>query len=162
MPLSESEVIGLLQHTPSLHTFILHELWASGDYRDNLNRRQKWKSKLEPQYQIVTKTFLEKLGALTVVADPFAATQYLLVPRLKTLKLGVHSHFDGDDTFVDFVKSRWMQADGDVGLNEVKRLRTVVLHIADRKLVEKVYEPLKRVDREGMMISVFGDGVRVI
>ncbi|KAK1236283.1 hypothetical protein PQX77_000444, partial [Marasmius sp. AFHP31] len=102
-----------LKHTPSLHTFILYELWATGEYRDNLNRRQKWKSKLEPQYQIVTKTFLEKLGALTVVADPFAATQYLLVPRLKTLKLGVHSHFDGDDTFVDFVKSRWMQADGD-------------------------------------------------
>ncbi|KAL0061435.1 hypothetical protein AAF712_011729 [Marasmius tenuissimus] len=164
MALSESEVIGLLKYTPFLHTFTLCELWATDRYREDVARGYSCAPKKPKlKYRVVTKSFLKKLEGSMVTADAFATAQHPLIPRLKTLKLGVQSHFVGDEVFVNFVKSRWQQADDDVGLNaEVERLRTVALHVVGRKLVEKVYEPLKRVDREGMMISVFGDGVRVI
>ncbi|KAK1231506.1 hypothetical protein PQX77_005371 [Marasmius sp. AFHP31] len=157
MNLSDRDVINLLQHTRSLHTFTLCELWATTEFQGRPEQRAPVKS----GYQIVTKSFLKHLGATTLTADAFS-TQQPLVPKLKYLKLGVQSHFDADEVFVDMVKSRWESTCGDMCSSDMKQLRTVVLHVVHGELEKGVYEPLKRIDREGMMISVFGNGERVI
>ncbi|KAL0061436.1 hypothetical protein AAF712_011730 [Marasmius tenuissimus] len=165
MPLSESEVTGLLKYTPFLRTLILCELWATDKYVEDLVRGHSWRpASANPKFkcQTVTKSFLRRLEASNITTDAFATAQHPLVPRLRTLKLGVQSHFDGDEVFVDLCKSRWEQGDGNTSLNRVERLRTAVLHVLGRELVKRVYEPLKRFDREGMMISVFGNGERAI
>ncbi|KAK1231512.1 hypothetical protein PQX77_005378 [Marasmius sp. AFHP31] len=165
MPLSESEVTGLLKYTPFLRTLVLCELWATDKYSEDLIRGYSWRpasANPKPKCQTVTKSFLRGLEASTVTADAFAPAQHPLIPRLRTLKLGVQSHFDWDQVFVDLVKSRWKQDGGKSGPNGVGKLRTAVLYVLGKKLVERLYEPLKRFDREGMMISVFGNGERVI
>ncbi|KAL0575859.1 hypothetical protein V5O48_006109 [Marasmius crinis-equi] len=154
MPLADTHVLALLNLTPSLQSFTLSELWASvpADY-----------SKATPLrlHKTVTRTLLQRLDAPAFAPDAFTA-QHPLLPKLKYLKLAVQSHFDSDQVFVEMIRSRWDRPNGDLFLYPTERLRTVVLHVVNRKLAEGVYEPLKRLDEEGLMITVFGDGIRVV
>ncbi|KAK1231510.1 hypothetical protein PQX77_005375 [Marasmius sp. AFHP31] len=144
--------------TPLLFTHFLSELWATDDYRDSKYTQERVP---KPNGQIVTKAFLKRLQSTTFPANPFSS-QHPLVPKLRYLKLGVQSHFDGDEVFVNAIQSRWERPDGGWCSNEMDRLRTVVLYVVGRDLVAQIYGPLKRIDREGMMISVFGNEKRVV
>ncbi|KAG7091535.1 hypothetical protein E1B28_010564 [Marasmius oreades] len=156
IPLSESKLMPLLQLTPSLHTFILHEFlatedaWDDDDFEDRKNK-----------YQTVTESFLNRLAVSPLTADPFLSRNPLL-PKLKWFTLRVQSHFDADAAFVELVKSRWVYPTGDLPFHDMETLRTVELHVLNRSLPKKVYEPLKAVDADGMMISVFGNGKRIV
>ncbi|KAG7091536.1 hypothetical protein E1B28_010565 [Marasmius oreades] len=153
IPLLDSQVISMLHLTPSLHTFTLHELWAT-----ETTQYQEAPKKL---HRTVTKDLLEKLEATYSNAFYF---QHPLLPKLKWLTLWVQSHFDADEAFVELVKSRWVRpASGDPSFAyDTEHLRTVELYVLGRKLLEEVYEPLKTIEENGMMITVFGDGVRVV
>ncbi|KAL0063970.1 hypothetical protein AAF712_009160 [Marasmius tenuissimus] len=156
MNILDTDVINLLQYTRSLHTFTLCELWATTKFQ-----RSEGRAPVEPGHQIITKSFLKQLEATTLTADAFS-TQQPLVPKLKCLKLGVQSHFNANEVFVDMIKLRWEPSYGDMCSSDMEQLRTVVLHVMSRKLAKVIYEPLKMIDREGMMISVFGNGKWVI
>ncbi|KAF9258822.1 hypothetical protein L218DRAFT_1004574 [Marasmius fiardii PR-910] len=143
-----------------VNTFILHELWATDHSIDVLYR-------LGPPmntFQTVTKHLLKRLGGAPFTHSAFSL-QHPLLPKLKWLTLRVQSHFDADEDFVEWVKSRWFRSIGDspsLHGREIEVLRTVELHVVERSLENELYEPLKEVDEDGMMISVFGDGKRVV
>ncbi|KAL0562672.1 hypothetical protein V5O48_019411, partial [Marasmius crinis-equi] len=153
IPLAESDIVALLKHAPSVHEFTLSELWAVKPEPGELSNKEP-PSKL---YKSVTRSFLTRLRSPGFAPDAFSA-QTPLLPKLTSFKLSVQSHFDADQAFVDMVKSRWDRSNVDIGEYPTKRLRTVVLYVMNRKLVQDVYEPLKMLDREGMMVNVFGNG----
>ncbi|KAL0568257.1 hypothetical protein V5O48_013729, partial [Marasmius crinis-equi] len=148
IPLSDSGVISTLKLTPSVHTFTLSELWASVP-RDYTEEPPK------TLHKTVTDTLLQGLKAPIFDSNVFSA-QTPLLPKLGSFKLAVQSHFDADQAFVEMVKSRW------IGDTCSEKLRTAVLHVVNRKLVEGVYEPPKRLDEEGVMVTVCGNGIRVV
>ncbi|KAJ8074398.1 hypothetical protein PM082_015298 [Marasmius tenuissimus] len=154
LPLPENDVLALLEYTPSLHSLTLHEFL----FGEDLARFEHLSRKL---HKTVTKMFLRHLEATTFSVDAFSV-QHSILPKLKYLELKVQSHFDADETFVDVVQSRWNRATGDLCSINMERLRTVVLYVAGRELAETIYEPLRRVDEAGMMVSVFGDGKRIV
>ncbi|KAF9257914.1 hypothetical protein L218DRAFT_837725, partial [Marasmius fiardii PR-910] len=141
----------LLHLTPAVHTFTLHEVWATD--QDNDIERVKKPRRL---YQTVTKSLLEQLQASPLTADAFSS-QLPLLPKLKSLTLRVREHFDADQAFVDLVRSRWFHQTDDLFGFDIETLRTVELHVFDRVLPADVYELLKRIEEDGMMISVFED-----
>ncbi|KAJ8074417.1 hypothetical protein PM082_015318 [Marasmius tenuissimus] len=154
IPLNDLDVIALTKLTPSLRSITLIEPPATVYKKKN---RQKL-------LQTVTRTFLQRLVAPTFVANAFS-TQQPLLPKLKYLKLEVQSHFDADQVFVDLVRSRWTRPTAGQGVlsdTATERLREVVLNVMDRKVDENAYVPLKRMDEEGLMVSVFGNRERVI
>ncbi|KAL0061249.1 hypothetical protein AAF712_011906, partial [Marasmius tenuissimus] len=150
-PLKESDLISLLQLTPSLRSFTFSELWSATYIK-------------KPQQELlhtITRSFLRRLEALTFTVDAFS-THHFLLPKLRYLELGVQSHFDADEGFVEVVRSRWVRSNvGDV-FPAAERLREVVLRVAGKKVDEDIYAPLRRMNEEGLMISVFGNGVRVV
>ncbi|KAK1236308.1 hypothetical protein PQX77_000470 [Marasmius sp. AFHP31] len=154
LPLPENDVLALLEYTTSLHSLTLHEFL----FGEDIARFKHLSRKLQ---KTVTKTFLKRLEATTFSADAFSM-QHPILPKLKYLELKVQSHFDADETFVDVVQSRWDRATGDSCSINMERLRTVVLYVANRELATTIYEPLKRVDETGMMVSVFGNGKLIV
>ncbi|KAL0576440.1 hypothetical protein V5O48_005545 [Marasmius crinis-equi] len=148
IPLSDSDVGSLLQHSPSIHTFALREFLAEEE------------SPKEKPHRTVTKSLLKRLCGRMVSDDVFSV-QHPLLTKLTFLRLEVKSSFDADKEFVDLIKSRWTKPDGDDSSCTIKRLRTVEFHV-ERKLSAIIYEPLKWIDSDGMMISVFGDSERVV
>ena len=158
MPLLEPDVIALLKLTPSLQSFTLREMWAS----DAVVIRP-YKPPPQTTFRTVTQALLRQLEAPIFTSDAFSS-QTPLLPKLSRLKLGVQHHFDAGAEFVDMVRSRWgLPRDSGIGSGvDTERLREVVLSVMDGKLVEEIYEPLKRLDSEGMMISVFEHDRRVI
>ncbi|KAL0575865.1 hypothetical protein V5O48_006115 [Marasmius crinis-equi] len=159
IPIQEGDLVTLLNLTPSLRAFTLCEMWASiGPHHTDTPPAKPCKTALS---QTITRSFLKRLEAPTLSSDPFSV-QYPLLPKLTYLKLVVQAHFDADHIFVDMVKSRCDRSNGDLFGYPTERLRTAVLHVVNKKLVEARYEPLKRLDEEGMMITVSGDGVRVV
>ncbi|KAK1225767.1 hypothetical protein PQX77_011286 [Marasmius sp. AFHP31] len=159
MPLVEMDVIALLKVTPSLQSFTLREMWASDlDMSAGL-------AKPPPRtaFKTVTQALLKRLEAPIFASDAFS-NQSPLLPKLRCLKLGVTHLFDADEVFVTMVRSRWDRPGG-VGctsMGATEWLREVVLCIVYRDVMEEVYQPLKRLDTEGMMVSVFENARRVI
>ncbi|KAL0063967.1 hypothetical protein AAF712_009157 [Marasmius tenuissimus] len=159
MPLVESDVIALMKVTPSLQSFTLCEMWASDlDMSAGL-------AKPPPRtaYKTVTQALLKRLEAPIFASDAFSS-QSPLLSKLRCLKLGVTHLFDADEVFVNMVRSRWDRPGGAGGtpMGATERLREVVLCIVDRDVMEEIYQPLKRLDGEGMMVSVFENAKRVI
>lgn len=86
-----------------------------------------------------------------------------LHPKLTYLKIGVRFRFDAHQAFVDMVMSRWTGLrHGDVAPYSTERLRAAVLNIVDGTVEENIYEPLKRSDEEGMMVTVRVNDKRVV
>ncbi|KAL0578079.1 hypothetical protein V5O48_003897 [Marasmius crinis-equi] len=145
MPLVDSEVLALLHFIPTLEDLTIHELWTYP--YTNLPESLLL---LEPQtrVQTVTRELMKGLHSNECTPDQ------PVVPNLRRLRLKVRSHFDAGKMFVDMVKSRWCAPSS--------RLREVELDIQDIILDARTYEPLKRLDEEGMMVSVLGLGQRVV
>ncbi|KAL0068354.1 hypothetical protein AAF712_004432 [Marasmius tenuissimus] len=158
IPLLTLDVVSVLRSTPQLQSFTLCELWAVPVTNESECSENSAPGTL---YKTVTESFRKRLEAPAFGTDMFA-TQHPLLPRLTFLKLGVQSHFDADRAFVDMVKSRWNRPNGDVFSYNTEVLRTAVLHIMDRAAEEAIYEPLKRLDGRGMMVTVLADGRRVV
>ncbi|KAL0061445.1 hypothetical protein AAF712_011739 [Marasmius tenuissimus] len=150
MELSESEVISALQLTPSVRHFTLSEVGASS-YNTAKNGLLS---------QTITKYLLKRLHGNTSLDDAYG-TQHPILSKLTFIRLEAQFRFDADEEFVAFVQSRWVMQESDM-LREVRRSRTVELRVQDRKLSPEIYEPLKWVESDGMMISVMNDGERVI
>ncbi|KAJ8095683.1 hypothetical protein PM082_022941 [Marasmius tenuissimus] len=161
IPLAETEVMSLLNHTTTLRSFTLCELFASSH---EVSERRRWEhmAQLNPKrlHKTVTESFLRHLEAPTFGVDVFS-TQCPIVPSTY-LKLGVQSHFNAHRAFVDMVKSRWDRPNGDTFSYRTERLRTAVLHVLNGTVEELIYEPLKRLDEKGMMVSVLANGKWVV
>ncbi|KAL0575857.1 hypothetical protein V5O48_006107 [Marasmius crinis-equi] len=145
----EHELVALLKVTPSLHAFTFCE------------RRTSACRVPFPVHKTVTTSFIKRLEAPLLDPNTFSS-QFPLLTKLTCLKLVVQSHFDSDQGFVEMVKSRWDRPYGNTYSYPTERLRTVVLHVVNRTLVEESYESLKMTDKEGMMVTVVGGGIRVV
>ncbi|KAJ8095682.1 hypothetical protein PM082_022940 [Marasmius tenuissimus] len=156
VPLTETEVVSVLGHTPSLHSFTLCESFASR--HEGLKAHQKQKAQL---WKTVTKSFLQRLEAPRFGANLFS-TQSPLIPKLTYLKIGVQSHFGAHRAFVNMVKSRWDRPNGDEFTYSTERLRTAILYVVNGTVEESIYESLKRLDEKGMMVSVVVNGGQVV
>ncbi|KAL0576443.1 hypothetical protein V5O48_005548 [Marasmius crinis-equi] len=146
LPLSECDVLSLLELCPSIHTFTLHEVSI--------------KKCPEQVPQTITKSLVKRLQGSTPSENVFSVQDPVLT-KLTYLRLKARPHFDTDEEFVEFVKSRWFVSGYD-GACVMERLRTVELHVEKWKLPEKTYKSLKWINSDGMMISVFGDEERVV
>ncbi|KAK1225765.1 hypothetical protein PQX77_011284 [Marasmius sp. AFHP31] len=150
MKLSEPEVISTLQLTPSVHHFTLSEVGANSYDAAN--------NGLFPQ--TITKSLLKRLYGNTSLDNAYG-TQYPILSKLTFLRLEAQFRFDADEEFVDLVQSRWFKQESGMS-RDVERLRTVELHVQGRKLSSEIYEPLKWVESDGMMVSIMNGGERVI
>ncbi|KAG7091578.1 hypothetical protein E1B28_010600 [Marasmius oreades] len=145
MPIHDTYIIRLFRLTPALQKLTIHELCA--DHGIDLKKLHI------PLKQNVTKKLLEELR----VTDE----RHPSIPKLRYLELRVQSHFDVDKAFVEMVESRWSLINLELW-PQMERLRTVSLIVLDRKLDEGVYEPLRKLDRAGMMVSVLAKGVYIV
>ncbi|KAI3602232.1 short chain dehydrogenase [Moniliophthora roreri] len=155
LPLTDSDVIAFLQHTPLLEDLALHEQWIGLSTVRGLEMPPPG-----PQRQTVTKRFCEQLTGSSANEDVFAEQQHPILPKLKRLSLRVWDHFDADVEFVAMVGSRWHML---AGIDEevmVETLREVDLRVmySERKLDAEVYKPLKHMESEGLMVTVIEDG----
>ncbi|KAL0575830.1 hypothetical protein V5O48_006138 [Marasmius crinis-equi] len=149
LPLSETEVMAALRHTPSLRRLTIHEVRTEDFFGDESYERQ-------PPVSTVTKSFVTKfkldLGNRTKKSprpQPF-------LPKLCFLELHVDAHFDADVEFVEMIQSRWYPA---VGTSQKhSSLQTATLDVRGRELDTSVYEPLKALDKDGMQIVVKARG----
>ncbi|KAJ8079795.1 hypothetical protein PM082_016617 [Marasmius tenuissimus] len=161
MPVSGEDILSLLKHTPHLHTFFFTELFANDYYIPHQS---------VPQVLVksITKSFVEAfrlvdpLLPVTSASDkdpkPGQDVRDVLLPRLKRLKFRVQQHFDADVEFVEMVRSR-RSIDYKHG---IQRLCSVSLNVLNKVLEGSVYEPLKELDKEGLMVVVHGDGMVVV
>ncbi|KAL0568589.1 hypothetical protein V5O48_013396 [Marasmius crinis-equi] len=149
--LLEPEVVSLLHSAPSIHSFTLSELGATTTYGN------------PPEYlpQTITKSLLKRLHG-TMLSDDVFSIQHPILTKLTFLKLQAQFRFDADEEFVDLVKSRWFKPDGSSPSGDTERLRTVVLHVRNRKLLPDTYLPLTWIESDGMMVSVLNDEQRII
>ncbi|KAL0064061.1 hypothetical protein AAF712_009027 [Marasmius tenuissimus] len=156
MPLSDTDVIDLLSILPTLTDFTFHEQWAC-----IYSPKDGWKE-VEPGIHhtamTVTSTLLERLTAPAFTFDAFATNRYPLLPKLKSLRLAVLHHFDADSTFVEMVKSRWFIPKSET----MEKMIEVALTVLYRDLDPKIYEPLKIIERDGMRLTVMGNGAYIV
>ncbi|KAL0063848.1 hypothetical protein AAF712_009199 [Marasmius tenuissimus] len=158
LPLLDEDVIACLRHFPSLESLSVTEL-STNEEND-----------LEPDdlVQTVTKSLMAKLTVVGAnhLKIPDKTAPLLFLPKLISLRLLVHAHFDADVEFVEMVKSRWYSfTSGSIDpsfLMHYHRLRSTVLDIQSRDAEKLVYEPLKICDSEGMRIVVKVNGAYIV
>ncbi|KAL0566571.1 hypothetical protein V5O48_015434 [Marasmius crinis-equi] len=158
IPIHESELIDVLQRTPTLENFSFAEFCAM-DYGD---------SSLEISPGILVKTInrliLSRLQVQVSESSPTDSKEPLL-PKLRRLELRVQRHFDADVQFINMLKSRWYHPASTFVVNPPFRhssLRSASLYIVGRHgSLEHLYEPIKAIEREGMMVVV-NEGGKVI
>ncbi|KAL0571919.1 hypothetical protein V5O48_010039 [Marasmius crinis-equi] len=161
MPLTPDELAAFLRHTPLLTQLYIAELLAKG-YMD-----------LTP---------FDTIGNLVKTVDKSLITELTIrpssdgrsagsseerrpfLPKLESLKLYVHSHFDTDSEFVDMVESRWYEpyCRPDKWSPHVVPLREVTLSVLDRELDVSIYGPLVMLERKGMRLTVMGNKRHVL
>ncbi|KAL0566837.1 hypothetical protein V5O48_015160 [Marasmius crinis-equi] len=152
LPLDGSQLLSFLQHTPLLESLVVIE-FSAVDY---------W---VQPQTSpnLLTKTVTKSLVQKLRIQIESAPTPFL--PKLDIFRFRVQQHFDADVEFVDMLKSRWYSPIPASGTNppfQHRSLRTASLHILDRDVDEYIYQPLKALDAEGMMVVVNAGGKIVI
>ncbi|KAE9406620.1 hypothetical protein BT96DRAFT_934082 [Gymnopus androsaceus JB14] len=79
--------------------------------------------------------------------DDQSSSSSPLLPKLRSLKLNVGGNTFDDATFVNTVLSRWLPDPDYAEVVGVSCLRCVVLLFRDRKVDEKIYEPLNHLDK---------------
>ncbi|KAK1220563.1 hypothetical protein PQX77_016658 [Marasmius sp. AFHP31] len=153
LPLSDEDVIASLRHFPYLETLSITELFTN--------------KKSVADRGVLAKTVTRSLMDKLTMVDPRSVEPASLVflPKLRSLRLSVHAHFDADVEFVGMVKSRWYPfSSGSVDPPSFVhcRLESAVLGIRGRDAEKSVYEPLKVYDSEGMKIVVKANGAYVV
>ncbi|KAK1221937.1 hypothetical protein PQX77_015227 [Marasmius sp. AFHP31] len=147
MPLRDFQVLALLRLTPALEDLTIGEMWTCLTFDPPPDPRKL--------VQTATRMLMLELRSQRSNENALASC-HPIVSRLERLKLRVQAHFDADEVFVDMVKSRWFTP------GWLKQLREVELHVLGRALNAKTYETLKHLDQDGMMITVLGNGQRVV
>ncbi|KAK1216818.1 hypothetical protein PQX77_020551 [Marasmius sp. AFHP31] len=153
LPITDVDVITFLQHTPSLESLTLNELFAKNYYRDHLNGAELG---LGQTVQSVSRLFVDTLNTR------FHPSRSPFLPKVRSLRFRVHKHFDADAEFVDMVKSRWYSSRAEQATLTHASLREVTLTVLNRDLDEELYEPLKEVEEEGLRVVVEGNGQIIV
>ncbi|KAJ8079660.1 hypothetical protein PM082_011247 [Marasmius tenuissimus] len=161
-PITESEVVSKLICTPSICSFTLYELIA---YSLEISNRGRQRLTRPPErlFKTVTKSLFRRLEIPLNYGGDLFSVQPTLLPQLTNLTIGVQSYLDAAQAFVDMVKSRWERLDDDLTAYKVERLKTAVLHVMNGAVEGTIYQPLKRLDKNGiLMVMVIGDGKSVL
>ena len=153
IPIPDSDIIAFLNHTPSLESLMLNELFAKNHSRNPVNGSGLG---FGESLQSISKTFI---NALNTRRYP---SQTAFLPKLRSLHLRAHNHFDADDEFVDMVRSRWHPRQLENESLGYDSIREVSLMILNRDLDSQVYEPLKVLEKEGLRVVVSGNGRIVV
>ncbi|KAL0563098.1 hypothetical protein V5O48_018978, partial [Marasmius crinis-equi] len=140
IPLAVSNIIVLLNHTPSVYTFTLSKLWTPEN--ENELHNEESPSKVH-KVSLVPSSNISKLQPRCLLCP---AVQIPLLHKFTSIELVVHARFEADQVFVAMVKSRWDRPNGDMGQYPTERLKTMLLYVMNRKLVKRVYEPLNVLD----------------
>uniref|UniRef100_A0A0W0F804 F-box domain-containing protein n=1 Tax=Moniliophthora roreri TaxID=221103 RepID=A0A0W0F804_MONRR len=156
MPLYDDDVVGFLRLVPSLEDLTIHELWADAD--DIVSETSLRPPRMYTE--TITVSFFEQLNVGLAVAV-FDWENTLALPKLRRLCLRVREHFDADEAFVDMVQSRWY-APLDIDNGVSIKLKEVELIVLDKDLDETLYEPLKWLEKDGMMVTVRGNGKYIV
>uniref|UniRef100_A0A0W0F886 F-box domain-containing protein n=1 Tax=Moniliophthora roreri TaxID=221103 RepID=A0A0W0F886_MONRR len=152
LPLTDSEVIAFLSHTPCLEDLALHEQWVS------LSSARGFEiPPTKPRNPTITKRLCEHLTWSSLDEDVFASNQELLLAKLKRLRFRVWRHFDADSEFVEMVMSRWdLLTDEDVAAEKLREVELRVVYM-EEDLDATIYKPLKQLDKGGLMVTVVGN-----
>jgi hypothetical protein len=149
MPLTDSDVLAILHLTPTLEELTVHEVFAS---TWDPTPRSPIATPHDLCVETVTTHFLEQLQNPELDASAFRPQRHALVPKLTRLRIRTQQHFRADGAFVQLVLSRWFC--GGVG-SKVVRLKEVELTVVHSQVLEpEVYEPLKTLERDGLMVTV--------
>ncbi|KAJ8074325.1 hypothetical protein PM082_012638 [Marasmius tenuissimus] len=157
LPLLDEDVIAFLRHFPSLESFSVTELFTNEEN--------------DPEPDDLVKTVTKSLMAKLTVVGPRnlelldQPRPSLFLPKLRSVRLLVHAHFDADVEFVEMVKSRWYPfSSGSIDPSPFVhcRLTSAVLDIQSRDAEKSIYGPLKVCDGEGMRIVVKAKGAYII
>ncbi|KAJ8094190.1 hypothetical protein PM082_023399 [Marasmius tenuissimus] len=103
LPLSETEVTAALRLTPSLERLTIMEFGT----RDSTGIARETVPVTENNIRTVTKALLSSLALPDPNTRADETSQVRFLPHLHFVELHVHHHFDADEEFVGFVKSRW-------------------------------------------------------
>ncbi|KAE9405959.1 hypothetical protein BT96DRAFT_987941 [Gymnopus androsaceus JB14] len=149
--ISDVDLIDLFKHTPLLHRFSFYQHPRQAVPAILVEKIKPATIKLPP----LTMVFIESLHAF-VLEGGRGLNMYkfgkAILPKLQHLSLMVLSDwFDDDQLFVDVVCSRWIPEGEGIG---VDCLKSVELKVWGRILDEKVYEPLAKLDGQGMRVEL--------
>ncbi|KAL0569432.1 hypothetical protein V5O48_012536 [Marasmius crinis-equi] len=156
MPLHDTDVIHILTSVPTLEELTLHEQWACVHAP-----KHSWKlvyPGVHATTMTVSETLLKRLTASAFSINVYAQERHPLVPKLKCFRLAVLHHFTADIAFVEMAKSRWFTPNP----GATERLKEVSLTVLYRELDSKIYAPLKALERDGMMVTVMGNGSYIV
>ncbi|KAL0063850.1 hypothetical protein AAF712_009201 [Marasmius tenuissimus] len=156
LPLSGKEVIASLRHFSSLEVLSIAEVFTGEE--GVLERNKLVKTVTKPLMRHLT---VVRNSAHSAVPLPLSLP---VLPKLRSLSLSVHAHFDADVEFVRMVQSRWYpfcSGLGDPSLAHC-RLRAMFLNIQDRDVERSVYESLKGYDSKGMRVTVKANGAYIV
>ncbi|KAF5368649.1 hypothetical protein D9757_010204 [Collybiopsis confluens] len=160
LPLSDSNLVYLLNHVPTLMNLSVHDIGTTDHDAENLKLNRS----------PLTERFINSFHAYQT--SSLRSNFSPIVPRLRSLTLSCGARKFNDAAVMDMVRSRWFPSPLSSALNKAEAwnlspfhvdcLREFTLIFRDRKKVDSaVYAPLEQLEKNGMRAVVLWSSIRL-